>query len=247
MSGFKLGLQSLLVGFKLIFKPGIRLYVIVPFLINSLLFIGVIYFGANSLQEYLDLMILKYEWLEWIKWLLKTIFVIISLAVVFFCFTFVSNILGAPFNSFLSEAVERHLVQTDKLDILQRPIIDEVFLSFKSEFEKLGYFIPRAIPLLILFIIPVINVSAPFLWFLFSTWMLSIEYMDYPLSNHGLIFKDQRIMLMQNKSMTFGFGIGVVGLTTIPILNFIAMPIAIAGATKLYVEQREKLSIKGQT
>ena len=241
MNHFKQGIQSLFAGFKLILQPGVRLYVIIPFIINFLLFTGVIYFGANQLQGLIDWMVSQWQWTEWLKWLIWPLFVLISLIIVFFCFTIVANIIGSPFNGFLAEAVERHLLKTNTIDTIQRPIKEEVILAFRGEMQKLGYFIPRAIPLLILFAVPFLNVSAPFLWFLFSAWMLALEYMDYPMGNHGFIFKDQRKLLFSNKPLTFGFGFGAMTLTMIPVINFIAMPVAVAGATKMYVDNREIL------
>ena len=108
--------------------------------------------------------------------------------------------------------------------------------AFKSEFQKFLYFIFRALPLLLLFVIPMVNVAAPLIWFLFSAWMLAIEYSDYPMGNHEILFKRQREQLAANRPVAFGFGVGVMVLTMLPIINFLAMPVAVAGATRMVVE-----------
>ncbi len=239
MLAFKSGFGYLLSGFKLILKPGVKRFVIMPLLINTLLFAGVIVFGANLLGELISYLNTQWAWLEWLTWLLWPLFVVIALTIVFFCFSVVANLIGAPFNGFLSESVERHLRSSNSLDTVNRPISEEITLAFKSELHKFGYFAVRAIPLLILFLIPVLNISAPFVWVLFSAWMLSIEYMDYPLGNHGILFNQQRKNLFANKQLAFGFGLGVMLLTLIPVLNFLAMPVAVAGATRMYVERPE--------
>lgn len=239
MKQLRHGFSALLAGFGLITKPGIRLYVIVPLLINTMLFAGVIIYGASLLNDLIDKLISQWQWLEWLEWLVWPLFVIVALAIVFFCFTVIANLIGAPFNGFLSEAVERHLLSVEKADTISRPIMEEIIIAFKSEVQKLIYFLLRALPLLLLFVIPIINVSAPLFWFLFSAWMLSLQYMDYPLSNHGVLFKQQRERLAASKQLTFGFGLGVMLLTLLPVINFLAMPVAVAGATKLYVDHRE--------
>ena len=226
-------------GFGLITRPGIRLYVLVPLLINTLLFASVIIYGANLVSEMINSMIAQWQWLQWLEWLVWPLFVIVSLTIVFFCFSIVSNLVGAPFNGFLAEAVERYLLQQEKVDTVSRSLLQEVLQAFKSELQKLIYFALRAIPLLLLFVIPIINVSAPLFWLLFSAWMLALEYMDYPMSNHGQLFKQQREKLFASKQLTFGFGLGVMILTLIPVINFLAMPVAVAGATKMYVDNRE--------
>jgi CysZ protein len=238
MNQFTQGFKYLLSGFSLILKPGVRLYVIVPLLINSVLFAAVIIYGASSMSDFINWLIAQWQWLEWLKWLLWPLFVVISLTIVFFCFSIVANLIGAPFNGFLAEAVENNITgqkieSNNNLSLLQI-IID----SIKSEFQKLLYFVIRALPILILFIIPMIHVAAPFIWFLFTAWMLALEYGDYPMGNHDILFKQQRVKFASNRQLAFGFGSGVMLLTMIPIVNFLAMPVAVAGATRMYVEHK---------
>ena len=84
-----------------------------------------------------------------------------------------------------------------------------------------------------------VNVAAPFIWFLFTAWMLTIEYGDYPMGNHDIDFKQQREKLRSNRQLAFGFGSGVMVLTMIPVINFLAMPVAVAGATRMFIESPE--------
>lgn len=236
MKQFKQGFNYLLSGFKLILQPGVRIYVVIPLLINSLLFAGVIIYGASALNSLIDSLLAQWEWLEWLTWLLWPIFVIVALTIVFFCFSIIANLIGSPFNGFLAASVEKSLTGNEVTSENNQALLQVIILSIKSEFQKLLYFIIRAIPLLILFIIPMINVAAPMLWFLFTAWMMTIEYADYPMGNHDIVFKQQREKLADNRQLAFGFGTGVMLLTMIPIVNFLAMPVAVAGATRLYVE-----------
>lgn len=236
MKQFRLGVNFLLSGFKLILKPGVRVYVIIPLLINSLLFAGAILYGANTLNDLIDTLLVQWQWLEWLTWLLWPVFVIIALGIVFFCFSIIANLVGAPFNGFLSAAVERSLTGSEVKSENEQSLTKVVALALKSEFQKILYFIIRAIPLLILFVLPIVNVAAPFIWFLFTAWMLTIEYGDYPMGNHDIDFKQQREKLRLNRQLAFGFGSGVMLLTMIPVINFLAMPVAVAGATRLFIE-----------
>ncbi len=239
MTKFSQGFKYLLSGFKLILKPGIRLYVLAPLLINSLLFAGAIIYGATSLNSLIEGLLTRWEWLEWFEWfkiILWPLFVIVALAIVFFCFSILANLIGAPFNGFLAAAVERTLTGEDIKPDNNQSLIQTIIDSIKSESHKLLYFVIRAIPLLIIFIIPMLNVAAPLIWFLFTSWMLAIEYGDYPMGNHDILFKEQRDKLASNRQLAFGFGSGVMLLTMIPVINFIAMPVAVAGATRMVVE-----------
>ncbi|MCH8846046.1 MAG: sulfate transporter CysZ [Proteobacteria bacterium] len=236
MTDFTIGFKYVLSGFKLIIQPGIRIYVLIPLLINTILFASVIAYGSHLFSDFIDSW--STGWWQWTKWILWPLFVMISLAVIFFCFSIVANLIAAPFNSFLAEAVESKLSNTLLTDAGGiKAIPGEIIKAMKSESRKFLYFTIRAIPLLLLFFIPIGQVAAPFLWVLFGSWMLALEYIDYPMGNHGIVFPEQRKIMTIKKKQTFGFGLGIMLLTFIPVINFVAMPVAVAGASKLWVEK----------
>ena len=103
------------------------------------------------------------------------------------------------------------------------------------ELSKLIYYIPRAIGFLLLFfLLPVIG---QVLWFLFSAWMMAIQYCDYPFDNHKIPFRAMRDTLAKERSHSFSFGIMVSVCAMIPIVNFLVMPVAICGATAMWVDE----------
>jgi CysZ protein len=112
--------------------------------------------------------------------------------------------------------------------------------------RKLGYFLPRAVALGLLFLVPLINILAPVLWLLFGAWMLALEYLDFALGNHGMTFPRQRAILAQRRFLGLGFGTAVLLVTALPIINFIAVPVAVAGATKLWVDELQGSGIGDQ-
>jgi CysZ protein len=52
--------------------------------------------------------------------------------------------------------------------------------------------------------------------------------------------------LSEQRLLHLGFGGGVSLLLMIPVVNFFVMPIAVAGATALYVSEHESLNIVDQ-
>ncbi|MCI0529882.1 MAG: sulfate transporter CysZ [Nitrospira sp.] len=230
------GAGYLLRGLTLITQAGIRQYVIIPLMINTVLFAFLIWYGANQFSHLIEWLLP--DWLDWLRWLLWPLFAVTGLLILFYTFSLVANLVGAPFNGPLAEAVERHLTgqntkQSDGFGKLAR----DLFPSLVSEFKKILYFLVRAVPLLILFLIPGINIVAPFLWIAFSAWMLALEYADYPMGNHGLLFPQQRLKLQEKRMMVLGFGGAALLLTLIPVVNFLVMPTAVAGATVMWVEE----------
>ena len=59
------------------------------------------------------------------------------------------------------------------------------------------------------------------------------------MGNHGKFFKEVKGAMQQKRKMALGFGFMVAVFSVIPVLNLFIMPIAVAGATALYVEQMQ--------
>lgn len=229
-------------GFHLIRKPRIRRFVIVPLLINVLIFAAAIWYGITRFELLLDWLTPTLpdwlEWLQWLIWLLWPVFLVAVSLIVFYLFTPVANLIGAPFNALLAERLEMQLTGIPLANDNRGPIslLTESGKSIVNELKKLIYLVAWAVPLLILFFIPGINLFAPLIWFIFSAWMLSLEYSDYPMGNHNLNFRQERQLLRQQRSLALGFGSAVTVMTMIPIVNFLAMPVAVAGATAMWVD-----------
>lgn len=232
------GFHYFLRGFSLAFAPKTRRFVLIPLLINILIFGGAFIYIFNSLSDWigywLSFIPSWLDWLYYILWPLVTLGILISSS---YFFSILTNWLAAPFNGLLAEHLEARLTgekppQTGILDIAKD--IPRILLR---EWKKLVYFIPRALGLLLLFFIPALGQSiAPILWFLFSAWMLSIQYCDYPFDNHKIPFREMKKTLHTQRMTQFSFGLSISLFTMIPIFNLIVMPIAVCGATALWVD-----------
>ena len=105
------------------------------------------------------------------------------------------------------------------------------------ELYKLLYYLPMFAVVLILTFIPVLNAASPLLWFLLAAWMMSLQFVDYPMDNHQLSFADVKEAVRSRRLSSMGFG-GVVALmASIPVLNFFVVPSAVVGATLFWCEQ----------
>lgn len=230
------GASYLLRGVGLINRPGVRRHVIIPLIINILVFAGLIWLLAAQFEVLIEwLMPTLPDWLAWLDTLLWFLFAITTGIAVFFSFSILANLIGSPFNSFLSAAVEKDM--TGHSPISEVGFVEETVKAITGEIKKMVLFAVIAVGLLILTLIPVINLVAPVLWIIFSAWMLSIEYLDYPLGNQGKSFPEIRRTIQQKRFLSLGFGGMVMLATLIPLLNFLVMPVAVAGATALRVEQ----------
>lgn len=226
-------------GFELIRTKGLKRFVIVPLFINLVLFSTAFYFLIDYIQMSVAY-ILDFipEWMSYIKdglaYVLWPIAIITVLLIFALIFGTLANWIAAPFNGFLSDKVERHLTGEEMGDEGLLDAIKDTPRTLGREFSKLGYFIPRAIGFLLLFFF--LPIFGQIIWFLFTAWMMSVQYVDYPFDNHKADFRFTRDTLRQDKSRAFSFGIMVNIFSFIPIVNFVVMPVAICGATAMYVE-----------
>lgn len=232
-------------GLQLISKPGIRRFVAIPLAINLVLFSVAIYFLVTLFDQAIAYFMPDFPaWLSWletaISWLLWPLFAVMIFFLVFYSFTFIANLVAAPFNSLLAEKVEAMLNGESLQGSDYLPVWSTVKKSIASEIAKLWYLIKWSILLLILSLIPVVNVVAPPLWIVFGAWMLALEYLDYPMGNHGHFFKEINQQATARKTLSLGFGSGLFLLTSIPVVNFLAMPAGVAGATALWVKQGDR-------
>jgi CysZ protein len=233
------GLGYLLQGVRLIASPGLRRFVVVPLLVNVLVFAGAIWGGVTWFGGFVAWMEARVpSWLQWLEWLLWPLFVLTLLVLVFYGFGLVANLIAAPFNAMLAEKVELHLTgrPLDEGGGLAKAM-RELVPTLIDEVGKVLYSLAWAIPFLILFLIPGVNLAAPVLWFLYTAWMLALQYVDYPMGNHGFKFRAMRSGLRKRRILGLGFGAATAGMTLIPVLNFIVMPSAVAGATALWVKE----------
>jgi CysZ protein len=226
-------------GFGLLSRPGVMRYVLIPLLINIILFACAIVFAGDYFKVWLQHLTAGLPaWLGWLTPMLWLVFASAAVIVLFYTFTLVANLIGAPFNGFLSARIE--YLTTGKQPDSGRDLMGDIAIGLRDELRRILYIIWRALLIgalgLLLLFVPLFNILTPLVWFLFSAWMLALQYSDYPLSNHGIDFASQRALLKHRRSRLLGFGTATTLCTLIPGLNFIIMPAAVAGATLLWSE-----------
>jgi len=238
ISGFFKGFAFLFQGFSLIFQKGIRRFVLIPLLINIVIFSGAVWVAYSQYQQ-LMAQILGWlpSWLSWVEWLLLPLFVVLVMLVIFYSFSIIANFIAAPFNALLAERVEHKLRGTTSLEVSDTSLVRNIGKTLGSEVKKLLYTL-KWLPLLVLItIIPGVNIISPFAWLIYGAWMYALQYTDYPMGNHELFMKDELPILRKNRGHSLGFGAATTLVTIIPGLNFLAMPVAVSGATAMWVKQ----------
>ncbi len=219
--------SCLLQGFKLLTHKELRHYVLIPLLINAVIYSGVFILGYYTATNLIHGLIP--EWLSWLSWILWPLFYISYFVVAFFTFSLLANLIGSPYYSRIASKTQQILTGVVEKEIAQA--WDKVFIG---ELKRIAYLLLRSIPLLILFMIPVVNLLAPILWAIFASWGIAMEFMAYPLENKGMLFPEQKQFMRKSGIGMLSFG-GSIGFgMTLPIINLVIAQAAVIGST-IYV------------
>lgn len=219
-------------GLGLLLSPALRRFLILPIVINLVLYGLALTLGYYFMNDLISRFIPS--WLQWLDWLLWPLFFICFFIAGFFTFTMMANLLAAPFYGKLA-AKTRFLIAGQDYLAEEQPLANVM----AAEFKRFFYLASRAVPLLILFVIPGVNVIAPFLWALFGAWGMALEYFAYPLENEGVLFEEQKQLARSIRlgALSFG-GLTMLGLS-LPFINIVVAPAAVIGAT-IYVHENKE-------
>jgi CysZ protein len=235
-----LGPRYVLQGFRLIVRPGLRRFFVIPLCINIVVFVALIWLAVahyTTLTEWL----LPVEDTWWVLLARKFLWLLFALTVgivLFFSFSVVANLIAAPFNERLAQRVEQVLGGAgDCHNEIQPGAVSSAWTSFANELKKLVYFVTVLIIALIVTLIPLLNLIAPFVWVAVGCWMLALEYLAYPMENHAMSFAQVRHAARARRALTLSFGAGVMAATLVPGVNLAVMPASVAGATAMWLDR----------
>lgn len=226
-------------GIRLIRRPGMRRFVVLPVMVNVLIFVLAAYLGGSYFSTWVDRAVAWLpDWLSFLAWILWLLFAFLFVLMLVYGFVFLSNLLGSPFYGLLAEKVEAMLTgQVPDEPLTLRAVLKTVPSSLWREVQKLGYYLPRVLAIFILGFIPLVQAAAPVLSALFVAWMMAVQFVDFPADNRGVSFPRMRQQLARRRLLAGSFGGCVFLATLVPVLNLFAMPAAVAGGTALWVRE----------
>ncbi|MFT7691353.1 MAG: CysZ protein, partial [Porticoccaceae bacterium] len=137
----------ILEGLKLLGHSRIRWLVIIPTLLNLILFSAATWFAAGWVSDWLSFLIASVpEWLEWLVWVIWLLFVLLALVVYSFTFTLFANLIGSPFYGIIAErviALERG--DRDEIQTSTAALLATAWSSFRRELHIITYMLPRTL------------------------------------------------------------------------------------------------------
>ncbi|MFW7378829.1 MAG: EI24 domain-containing protein [Oligoflexus sp.] len=140
-----------------------------------------------------------------------------------------ANILAAPIYDVVSVAIERDM---------RHGQVDEISLwaSLRLIPEELKKVIVILAISLFLLLIPGLNLLALFV----TAFLIGWDFYDYPLARRGWSFRQRWNFVRGDIWAVMGLGLWL----TIPFVQFLLMPLAVAGGTLLNLERLERIAEK---
>jgi CysZ protein len=245
--GFWRGLTYPFRGARVVYlrKPGLIRYWGIPILVTIVAVCG-IFWGAFSVRD----AIVEAVWtapttagfwpsvarffhtlLEWLVGLTVALAGLVALSLV-------TNVIAAPFNDALSEAVERLETGAEGVPFSVSVLVRDLIRTVRLEVTKLALYVAVMGPLfLAAMFVPVVGqILYSVFGFVFTAIYFSIDYIDWPASRHDRGLRYRFSVLRRNFWPMFGFGTGVWLFLFVPFVNLLFMPAAVAGGTLLFLE-----------
>lgn len=244
MTGLFAGARYFLRGYELIRQRGLRRYAMMPLLINVVVFVALTFAGANQFELLMQWLLPDGQgwWIDILRAVLWIAFAAIVVVVFYFLFTLVANIIASPFNGLLADKVQISLGSVPPDGRSWLGVIKGFPAALVSESRKLVYFLVIGAMLVLISLVPALNLVGIVLWPLATAWMLTLEYVAYPMESCQHDFRSIRARAGTNRMMALGFGLACLLFTIIPLINLFVIPAAVAGASAMWAENWSRKS-----
>jgi CysZ protein len=219
--------------------PGIRLLGIVPVLLAALLVLALLGLLVVYLDELADALTpFADRWDEDTRTLVRVgaglALLLGSTAVLVVSFTVIAQIIGQPFYERISDRIEHQLGVQHGRERLDAPWWRTFPRASLESALLLAMTLACTAPLLVLGLFPVFGQTVvPVLQALVAGFFLAVELLAIPLERRGLHLAGRLRFVWRHRAQTLGFGITAFLLFLVPLMNVLAMPGAVVGATLL--------------
>jgi CysZ protein len=232
--------------FKVIVRDPINfLLAMIPTGIALSLYLGLVFSIWNNSDRFVSLFrghIYTADQATLFARILTTILIIFIFFLMSWTFIIVVGIIAAPFNSLLSERIEKKLLQ-DKLTANRHEAYIKIQSSigqiFKNEFKKLIFLVLVG---MLAFLLNLFPLFYPVGIFLVAT-LLAVQFVDYSWSRHHMHFNSCLKDLFLNLWPFSAGGFLFLLLIAIPIINAFIPALATSYFTILWLMRQKKISL----
>lgn len=253
---FQIALQAYSKGFNLLFHSKVRIFLLIPILINTLLLLGgytLLSNLVNNLSEHLFELTGAQNWTfrgaeyfdELLSGLLHFTFKALFILLMILYGGFIVIIIMAPLFSLLSERVEA--LETKKVyPFTGKKLLQDIWrgirIALRNGLLQLGLSL-----LIFLFgFVPIVGVLAPFLLFITSSFFYGFSFMDFAMERRYSTLRESVTFMRRHRVAAFTIGAVFTLSLLLPFCNlflaaFVAVWAVIAGTiTLLRIEKLKK-------
>ena len=234
-------------GLRTLWRRDIRWLVLIPLLINIVLFAVGTGFAASWLQNWITTITTSVpDWLQWLAWAIWFLFTILALAIYSFTFTILANLVGSPFYGVIAQRVIVAEVADNQSNALNEiGLLRGAWNSLVRELQLIGCFLPRTVVVgimaVMLSFIPVVNLLAPIIAGGWAAWCLCLQYLDYAADSQGVTFLALRKKVSGNRLNSIGFGLSAMLASAIPLVNLVMLPASVVAGSLLWCRQHRDM------
>lgn len=232
-------------------NPRLIGYVIIPIFINIvvgiILYIGLLLPGINLVEVIFTNLSLRFDtfvttlptWLNFLSyldnalgWLVEVILFALLLLMIGFLLVQFGAILGSPFYGQLSEQLEK--IRTGTLPEAPPSLLGifrDIWRAILFELKKIALLLGIGLPMLLLNFVPGGSLIATIGGIALTTSIVCLDFFDGPLERRKLKFREKLRVVRQSLPASGTFGLICQALITIPIVNFVGIPICVAAGT----------------
>ena len=216
-------------GLGLLLHPELRGLVLAPVGLVLLVYGALCITALGALWPYLgNLGSALPEALSGLAWVLQALAVLVLLALVGVLSLLLSQTLAAPFYGALARRTERLL--TGRLVSSERGLLGDLGATFRREWEKLRWTLPRLLLMFGITLIPGLGLLASPLTLLFAAWLLAGQFLDFTQENRGQPFAATLGLMRGQRLGALAFGLPLAVGVTLPVLGaLVGAQAAIAG------------------
>ncbi|MBI2567236.1 MAG: EI24 domain-containing protein [Candidatus Schekmanbacteria bacterium] len=168
--------------------------------------------------------------LAWVVWFAAVV-LSVTLAVVLV----VGNIVIGPFHAALAaetERIHRGAVAGGQV----RGFFYEMRRTIVEELKKSLFFLSLAALFALAGLIPGVGLLAIPLGQLFAVFFLGLAFTDFAMERRGMLFRHKRQFFYANPLSMLGFGLAILLVMAVPLLNILAAPMLVVGGTLLFLD-----------
>lgn len=233
----------------LINNKGLIRYFIIPFTINTIIFLFFAYYSINWLPEIIRSFLPESggSLIKIAYFILMTISLALILLISVSCFSILGNVIATPFNELLTQNVEKIVlgIPPDESDFS----IKDLMKILKGLWEAVGKICLAAFIIIALLPLNLVPLIGQILYLLLNSLVVAIflglEFFSYSLDRRDYSFKQKLHFIKINIFDVLGVGLSAWILLLIPVINFSILPLAAIGATLCFCGYEEKKSVQG--